>query len=69
MQREIERYQARPDCSAMGAEIGEEAGSSAHRSAGAGVAPASHNTRLPWRQTHTNTHTNKLQAVGNTFLM
>lgn len=41
----------RSDCFMMEGEIGEEAKSSAHRSAGAGINPASHNTRLLWRQT------------------
>lgn len=50
MHQQIERYQDRADCSVMGAEIGEEAGSSAHHSAGAVFTPASHNSRLPWRQ-------------------
>ena len=79
MQQQI-ALSGRSDCSVMEGEIGEEAKSSAHRSAGAGIIPASHNTRLPWRQTswhahshmRSNTHTyvesnaNIQAAVGNT---
>lgn len=67
MQRQIERYLTGLIAPRWGGQIVEEARSSAHRWAAAGVAPASHNTRLPWRQaclhihtdTHTQTHTNK----------
>lgn len=44
------------DCFVMEGEIGEEAKSSAHRSVGAGITPASHNTQLPWRQTCRRAH-------------
>lgn len=55
-------YQNQADCSAMGAEIWEEAKNSAHRSTAAGITRASHNSRLPWRQKWLNAHGHK-QAV------
>lgn len=61
----------RADCSAMGDQIAEEAGSSAHRAAGAGISPASHNKPLPWRQkkhlrarSHTHLHTQAHTSRG-----
>lgn len=44
------RLSGQADCSVMGAEIREEGKSSAHGSTAAGITPASHNSRLPWRQ-------------------
>lgn len=59
MQRPIEGYRDEADCSVMGAEIGEEAKNSAHRSTAAGISPASHNSCLPWRQKWLNAHGHK----------
>lgn len=56
MQQQI-ALSGQSDCSVMEGEIGEEAKNSAHRSAGAGITPASHNSRLPWRQTCRRKHT------------